>query len=72
MSEVWRRDEPESPCVKLCSIHPATGLCVGCARSLEEIAAWGSMSADARRAVLAQLPGREPGPGRRPRAMRRG
>ena len=41
--EVWQRAEIESPCVKLCAIHPETRLCLGCARSMEEIAAWGRM-----------------------------
>jgi predicted Fe-S protein YdhL (DUF1289 family) len=35
----------------------ATGrLCVGCFRTLEEIAAWSVLDADAKRAVLAALP----------------
>ncbi|MCZ4262149.1 DUF1289 domain-containing protein [Limimaricola sp. G21655-S1] len=64
--EVWSRAEIESPCVKLCTIHPETRLCLGCARSIDEIAAWGRMSAEERRAVMAELPGREPTPkGRR-------
>ncbi|MGR3500097.1 MAG: DUF1289 domain-containing protein [Limimaricola soesokkakensis] len=64
--EVWSRAEIESPCVKLCTIHPETRLCLGCARSIDEIAAWGRMSAEERRAVMAELPGREPAPkGRR-------
>lgn len=64
--EVWSRAEIESPCVKLCTIHPETRLCLGCARSIDEIAAWGRMSAEERRAVMAELPGRKPTPkGRR-------
>ncbi len=62
----WQRDEIESPCVKLCTIHPETRLCLGCARSIDEITAWGRMTPEARRAVMAELPGREPAPkGRR-------
>lgn len=56
--EIWRRDEIESPCVKVCVVHPATGLCVGCHRTLEEIAGWPSLSPEARRAVMADLPAR--------------
>ena len=59
MSDVWRRDEPESPCVRVCVIHP-TGLCAGCLRTMEEIAAWSAMAPDERRAVLADLPARAP------------
>lgn len=56
--EVWRRDEVESPCVKLCVIHPEARLCVGCLRSIEEITAWSRMSPAERRAVMADLPTR--------------
>ena len=55
---VWTRDEPESPCIRVCVLHPATGLCTGCLRSGAEIAAWPSMDAAARTALLAALPSR--------------
>ncbi|MCV2881522.1 DUF1289 domain-containing protein [Actibacterium sp. XHP0104] len=58
--EVWKRDEVESPCVKICVIEPKSRLCTGCLRSLDEIAAWGRMTPDARRAVMAELPARKP------------
>jgi predicted Fe-S protein YdhL (DUF1289 family) len=58
MTDLWRRDEIESPCVKVCVVHPESGLCLGCHRSVEEIAAWSGMTPEARRAVLAELPGR--------------
>jgi predicted Fe-S protein YdhL (DUF1289 family) len=44
-----------SPCVNVCRIDEATGWCEGCMRSLDEIAAWGSLSAAAKRAVWVQL-----------------
>lgn len=56
----WTRDEPESPCVQICVIHPREGLCVGCLRTLDEIAAWGTMDAESRRALLDALPARAP------------
>lgn len=59
---VWRRDEIESPCVQVCVIHPDTRLCVGCARSIDEIGAWSRMTPDARREVMAQLPDRDAAP----------
>jgi uncharacterized protein len=40
-----------SPCVNVCRIDAATGLCEGCTRTLDEIAAWASMDDDGRRAV---------------------
>lgn len=55
---VWERDEPQSPCVKLCVIHPAEGICAGCYRTMGEITAWPRMSPEARRALLGELPGR--------------
>lgn len=63
--EIWRRDEVESPCVKICIIHPETRLCLGCRRSIDEIGSWSVMTPDQRRAIMAALPGRNPGPTRR-------
>jgi predicted Fe-S protein YdhL (DUF1289 family) len=40
-----------SPCISVCRIDPSTGLCVGCARTLQEIASWGTLDDDARRVV---------------------
>lgn len=54
----WQREEPESPCNKICLTDPVTGLCLGCYRRLDEIAAWGSLSPAARRAIMAELPAR--------------
>jgi len=48
----------ESPCIKVCVIAPATGLCSGCGRTLEEIARWGSMGADERASIMRSLPER--------------
>lgn len=62
---VWRRDEIESPCVKVCVIHPDTKLCIGCARTMDEIGAWSRMSAEARRAVMSELPDRSAAPATR-------
>ena len=58
--EVWRRDEIESPCVKVCVIHPDPEICVGCFRTRAEIAGWSRMSPEARREIMAALPAREP------------
>ena len=44
--------EPQSPCVNLCSLDDAYGYCVGCYRTMDEIARWGSMSPAERWAVL--------------------
>ena len=44
-----------SPCTKVCTMDPSSGLCIGCRRTLEEIANWGSMRDEERAAVLAKL-----------------
>lgn len=72
--EVWRREEIESPCVKICVIHHGARLCVGCHRTPEEIGAWSRMTPEARRAVMAELPARAPAltaPDARPSRRRR-
>jgi uncharacterized protein len=48
----------KSPCIKVCRMDPQHGVCLGCARTLDEIARWGSMSDQERERVLAQLPRR--------------
>ena len=58
MTDVWHREEIESPCVKVCILHPQAGLCLGCHRSAAEIAGWSAMSPEARRSVMAELPAR--------------
>jgi len=63
--DVWKRDEIASPCVKLCVVHPEARICVGCLRSIDEIAGWSRMSPEARAAVMAELPGRAPALARR-------
>lgn len=32
-----------SPCISICRIQPASGLCEGCGRSLNEITVWGQL-----------------------------
>lgn len=53
-------DDPASPCTGICRIDQPGGLCRGCRRTLDEIAAWPTLSPPARRAILAALPGRKP------------
>lgn len=62
---VWQRAEIESPCVKLCAIHPVEKICVGCLRTLSEIGAWSRLSPEERRAIMADLPARAPRLGQR-------
>jgi len=58
--EVWKRDEIQSPCVKLCVVHPEERICVGCLRTMEDIATWSRLTPQARAAVMADLPARAP------------
>jgi len=44
-----------SPCINICRMDPATGLCEGCLRTIDEIAGWAGMSDDAKRVVLEEL-----------------
>lgn len=48
----------ETPCVNICLLDPATGTCLGCGRTLAEIASWAAMTDAERRAVMAALPAR--------------
>ena len=57
---VWTRQEVDSPCVNICVVHPEARICTGCYRSLDEIAQWGRMSPEQRRAIMAELPDRAP------------
>ena len=47
-----------SPCQSVCIMHPGTGWCEGCLRTIDEIAAWSRMDKPAKLAVWAQLPER--------------
>jgi predicted Fe-S protein YdhL (DUF1289 family) len=55
---VWSRDEVESPCVRVCVVHPEARICTGCLRSIDEITRWSRLSTDERRAIIAALPDR--------------
>ena len=44
-----------SPCINVCRMDAASGLCEGCLRTIDEIAAWGTMEDDAKRAVWQRL-----------------
>jgi predicted Fe-S protein YdhL (DUF1289 family) len=57
--QIWKRDEIESPCIKICVVHPEARLCTGCLRSIDEIGAWSRMSPEDRRRIMAELPERK-------------
>ncbi|MBV8834962.1 MAG: DUF1289 domain-containing protein [Alphaproteobacteria bacterium] len=53
-----RASMTSSPCTKVCTMDPRSGLCRGCGRTLDEIARWGALSEAERLSIMAQLPQR--------------
>ncbi len=47
-----------TPCVKVCAVDGASGYCLGCRRTLAEIASWARLSDEERAAITAALPDR--------------
>jgi uncharacterized protein len=56
--DIWARDEVQSPCVKLCVVHPEARICIGCYRSIDEITIWSRLTHEARAELMAELPNR--------------
>jgi predicted Fe-S protein YdhL (DUF1289 family) len=56
--DIWKRAEADSPCIKICVVHPEARICIGCHRSIAEISGWSQMTPAERAAVTADLPGR--------------
>ncbi len=48
-----------SPCIKVCELDPRTGLCTGCLRTGDEIAAWADAGDVQRRAILRRIEERQ-------------
>lgn len=44
-----------SPCIAVCRLDPATGRCVGCGRTIDEIAEWPNLTEAQRAAIVARL-----------------
>ena len=59
-NDIWVRPEVDSPCVKICVMHSEAQMCVGCLRTMDEIAAWSGLTPAERQAIMADLPGRAP------------
>jgi uncharacterized protein len=45
----------ETPCIKICVIDGASQLCIGCGRSLDEIAQWATLNPQQRARVMMDL-----------------
>jgi hypothetical protein len=48
----------ETPCIAVCMMDPSSGLCLGCGRTLPEIARWHRIDRAERLAIMASLPAR--------------
>jgi len=47
-----------SPCIRVCVLDQALGLCLGCGRTSDEIAQWSRLEEAARRRIMAGLAAR--------------
>lgn len=50
-----REKKKETPCVAVCLMDPRTNLCLGCGRTLPEIARWGRMESAERLQIMSTL-----------------
>lgn len=55
MAESRNSAQIMSPCRSVCKMSEQTGLCIGCLRTIDEIALWGQMSSAEREQVLRQI-----------------
>lgn len=44
-----------SPCIAVCRLDPGTRLCIGCGRSIDEIARWPDLDEEERARIVARL-----------------
>ena len=47
-----------TPCIKVCVVDGASSLCLGCYRTLAEIAGWSALGEDERARIMTELPAR--------------
>jgi predicted Fe-S protein YdhL (DUF1289 family) len=47
-----------SPCIAVCQLDPATDLCIGCQRHVDEIRDWPIMTAEEKRETLTRIEAR--------------
>ena len=59
-TRLWSND-----CVKVCVVDGASGLCLGCWRTLSEIGGWSGFTDEQRARIMAELPARAGGSGLR-------
>ena len=44
--------EVQSPCVEICQLDPVSGMCLGCFRTMDEIATWIELTDIEKQSVL--------------------
>lgn len=49
----------QTPCIKVCTLDARSGLCLGCGRTIDEIARWSRMSEAERARIMEDLAQRE-------------
>ncbi len=47
-----------SPCIDVCDVDSSAQFCIGCGRSMDEIAHWITISDEERQAIIQKLPER--------------
>lgn len=48
----------ETPCIAICRIDRATGVCIGCKRTIQEVANWLHYTDEQRHSIMAELDAR--------------
>ena len=48
----------KTPCIKVCVVDGESGLCLGCYRTLHEVATWARLTDRERDEIMAELAGR--------------
>ena len=48
-----------SPCIGICTLDSRSGWCLGCKRTVDEIARWMTLDNPARQQIIDQLPTRK-------------
>jgi predicted Fe-S protein YdhL (DUF1289 family) len=48
----------QTPCTRICTVDPRSGLCLGCGRTLDEIARWTALTDRERARIMAEAPQR--------------
>lgn len=52
-------DDPPSPCNLVCTMDPITGYCLGCFRTIGEIAGWGTAGRAEKQRILERIAHRQ-------------